>query len=261
MFSALFNRKPPLDETSVKWLFDTWHWAFRNFPVNIFFEQTRLVLADDSFFPAGVNSMQGKAELIFEKAAEYAGLSHWSWQIVDSSHCYVGHETVLPGDAGQGFSGVRKLVMERPLPVLYEARLIAHREALVASFSQTMAQYLIRTARELPPGGAVRWSQAVDLLAIFLGFGVVYTNSLPLFLPTGKDGTRRERDHLSRWDAAYALAIFCVLKGISRREVLPRLKRPMRSFFNRAMGDVAMRRDRLPDIPEVENRMSMQSRA
>jgi hypothetical protein len=226
LFSVLFNRKPPLDEMSVRWLFDTYHWAFRNFPVNIFFEQTRLVLADDGFFPAGMNSMQGKAELIFERAAQFAGLSHWPWQIVVSSHCHIGHEVVLPDEAGQAFFGARKLIVDRPLPVRYEARLISRREALLASFSQAMAQYLIRTARELPPGGATRWSQAVDLLAIFLGFGVVYANSLPLFLPAGKDGNRREEDHLSRWDAAYALAIFCVLKGIPRREVLPRLKRP-----------------------------------
>ena len=71
MFSALFNRKPPLDEMSVRWLLDTYHWAFRNFPVNIFFEQTQLVLPDDHFFPANVKSMQGKAELIFDRVAEY----------------------------------------------------------------------------------------------------------------------------------------------------------------------------------------------
>ncbi len=261
MFSALFNRKPPLDEMSARWILDTYHWAFRNFPVNIFFEQTRLVLPDDHFFPADVKSMQGRAELIFDRVAEYAGLSHWSWQVVDSTHCHVSREVILPERAGQGFSGVRRLSMDKPLPVVYEARLVGNREALVAGFAQALAQYLIRTGRELPPGGAVRWSQAVDLLTIFMGFGVVYTNSFPLFLPMSQGGSRREQDHLSQWDAAYALAIFCVLKRIPKREVLVHLKRPVRSFFNRAMSDVVMRRDQLPDIQELPERSSMKHSA
>ena len=261
MFSALFNRKPPLDEVSVRWLLDAYHWAFRNFPVNVFFEQTRLVLPDERFFPAGVKSMQGRAELIFDRVAGYAGLSHWSWQVVDSTHCHVDREVVLPEGAAQAFSRGRRLPMDRPLPVIYEARLIGNREALVAGFVHSLAQYLIRTARELPPGGAARWSQAVDLLTVFLGFGVPYVNSFPLFLPLGMDGNRCEQDHLSRWDAAYALAVFCVLKRISKREVLVRLKRPMRSFFSRAMNDVALRRDRLPDMREYQDGLSMQHRA
>ncbi len=132
----------------------------------------------------------------------------------------------------------------------YEAGLVGNLEALVARFSHTLADYLIRTLVELPPGGALRWSQGIDLLTVFMGFGVVQANSQPL-LQTGSVDEQDERAHMSRWDLLYALAIFCVLKGIPRREVTPHLKRPLRSFFSRAMADVVVRRAELERLGEL----------
>ena len=242
-------------------MFDAYRWAFRNFPINVFFEQTELVLADDRFFPMEVKSVQGQAETIFARVVEYAGMAHWSWQVADSTHYHVRGEVEIPEGARQGFSGMRKVPMAEPLPVIYEARWVGNREMLVAGFSRTLAQYLARTARELPPGGAVSWSHAIDLLTVFLGFGVVHANSLPLSLPSRPGEAPDKRDHLSQWDVAYALAIFCVLKKIPRRDVTPVLKRPLRSFFRRAMIDVQLRQGRMPELWSDESLEPLKHRA
>jgi len=248
LFSALFHRKPPLDENSIRWMFEAYGWAFRNFPANVFFDQTQLVLADDRFFPMKVKSIQGQAETVFARVVEYAGMAHWSWQVADSTHYHVRGEVEIPEGARQGFSGMRKVPMKEPLPVIYEARWVGNLEMLVAGFSHTLAQYLVRVARELPPGGAVNWPHAIDLLTIFLGFGVPHVNSLSLFHPSRSGEVPEKKDHLSQWDAAYALAIFCVLKKIPSRDATVALKRPLRSFFRRAMVDVQLRQDRTPEL-------------
>ncbi len=247
MFSALFGRRPPLEENAVRWLFEAYGWAFRNLSGGIFHLQTCLVLADGDHFPEPVASVQGTAELLFDRTAEYAGMAHWPWQVVEAVHLQAHEAAILPRGGGQAFHGARRLELERPLPVTYEPCLVANREALVAHFSRTLAGYLARTLTELPPGGAPRWSHGIDLLTVFLGFGLVYANTLPLVLAgrSGGEGATAGRDHLSRWDLLYALAIFCVLKGIPRKEVQPRLKRPLRGFFQRAYGDVQLRRPEL----------------
>jgi len=257
LFSALFNRRPPLNEHSIRWLFDAYGWAFRNLSGSIFHLQTRLVLADDAHFPVEVQSVQGRAELIFSRTAEYAGMSHWPWQVLDSTHYHLRAEVVPPRDAKQAFHGAHRLKLDAALPIIYEARLVASREVLVASFSRMLAEYLVRGLGELPPGGAPRWSHGIDLVAIFMGFGVIYANSLPLFLRGAALDIRGDRlveeDHLSRWDAAYALAIFCALKRIPKREVLPHLKRPLRGFFNRAVSDVATRKRELQVLNDLSD--------
>jgi hypothetical protein len=246
LFSALFNKRPPLEESSIRWLFDAYGWAFRNLSSSIFHLQTTLVLADDVHFPLDAHSTQGRAELLFKKAAEHAGMGHWPWQLHDCTHYHPRSEVVVPAMARQAFRGAHRLKLDTPFPVIYDPRLAVEREVLLASFARVLAGYLVRTLGELPPGGISRWSHGIDLLAIFLGFGVIYANSLPLFLAStqevlsGQQG-KCERNHLSRWDATYALAIFCALKSLPRRQVLPCLKRPLRSFFLRAMADVENR--------------------
>jgi len=210
----------------------------------VFHLQTQLVLPNEVFFPIRVQSVQGTAELVFHKAAEYAGVSHWPWQVMDATHYHLRGEVTLSKAAAQSFVGTRKLKLEKPLPVVYEPRLVANLEVLIASFARMLSEYLVRTVNELPPGGASRWSQGIDLVAVFLGFGVVYANGLPHLCP---DAVQKE-NHLSQWDITYALAIFCTLKKIPRREVLPHLKRPLRGFFNRAMVDVATRKKHLQEL-------------
>lgn len=250
MFSVMFKRKPPLDEASLLWLFDVFGWSFRNFSPAVFYQQTRLVLPTNDFFPGKVRSVQGMAELVFERVAEYAGMAHWPWQVVEQSHCYLEQNAVLPVGAGQAFPGVRRLMPTngQVLPVVYDMRHIGSPETLIAGFAHRLGQYLGQAAHEPPPGGVENWSQATEVLAVYLGFGLMFANSAFVFPPggCGSCGTTISRDNaLSQWDYVYALALFTVLKGVSPRLVRPHLKKSLRSYFQRCVADIASRKQLL----------------
>lgn len=256
MFSVLFKRKPPLDELSILWLFDVYGWALRNFSATYFNKHTLLVLPSNDHFPGRVNSTQGMAELVFARVAEYAGMSHWRWQVLDSSHCSIHQDAILPEDAGRAAPGASSTVTSPPLPVVYDARLIGNPEALIAGFAHTLAYYLGRATQEPPPGGSANWPQVTEVLAVFLGFGLMFANSAFSFHPAGcgscGTGNSGRQNYLSQWDVTYALAIFTVLKGISRREVKSHLKKSLRSHFNRCVADVKAREALLATLQEAD---------
>lgn len=264
LFSLLFRRKPPLDEASLLWLFDVFGWCFRNFSPAVFYQQTRLVLPTNDFFPGKVDSIQGMAELVFDQVAEYAGMRHWPWQVVEQSHCYRESGIVPSVGAGQAFPGARQLTLAdgKILPVVYDMRHIGNPETLIAGFAHRLGQYLGQTAQEPPPGGVENWPQATEVVAAYLGFGLMFANSAFVF-PSGGCGscaTSTSRDNaLSQWDSTYALALFTVLKGISPRLVRSHLKKSLRGYFSRCVADVASRErlvQRLQSMVDVSGQLA-----
>jgi len=255
LFSLLFKRKPPLDETTLLWLFDVFGWSLRNFSPAVFYQQTRLVLPTNEFFPGKVDSIQGMAELVFARVAEYAGMAHWPWQVVEQSHCYL--EIVMPPvGANQAFPGARQLmpVDGQIMPVVYDMRHINNPEALIAGFAHRLGQYLGHTAKEPPPGGVESWPQATEVLAVYLGFGLMFANSAFVFPPGGCGscgGAVSRESALTQWDYTYALALFAVLKGISPRLVRSHLKKSLRGYFQRCIADVNSRRQLLERLQSM----------
>ena len=95
-----------------------------------------------------------------------------------------------------------------------------------------------------PPGGVQYWPQATELLAVYLGFGLMFANSAFTF--RGGCGScynpAANRDaYLSEQEATYALAIFAVLKGISNSTVTRHLKSHLRGFYKKAAKEVNQR--------------------
>jgi hypothetical protein len=73
--------------------------------------------------------------------------------------------------------------------------------ALVAQFAREFARYLISALDEPAPGGDARRECAVEMTAVFLGFGVFLANS----------AARHADSQLSEGELAHALAMFCLL--------------------------------------------------
>ena len=83
----IFNREPVLDEESAQWLFEVYAWALKNFDADMFFNETILALPSNEYFPGHTNSVDGMANLIFDKVRDYAGMSHWPCKLVPSHAC------------------------------------------------------------------------------------------------------------------------------------------------------------------------------
>ena len=250
----LFARKTVLDEASVTWLFEVYGWCLDQFDAAEFSSGTFLVIPSNEYFPGRENSVQGMAGLIFERVQHYAGMTHWPLRLVDQSWCPSSQPAPLEIDGSRRGSHALAVDVEyeQSLPVGYDPAMIGNPEALISSFSHTLAQYLGATARVPPPGGMQNWPQATEILAVFLGFGVMFANSAFTFR-TNKcgscGGANADRtNYLSQYDVTYALAIFCTLKQIRPGEVLPHLKKSLRGFFKQSMKDIQSRGDLLAGL-------------
>jgi hypothetical protein len=245
LFSRLFRREPLLDAESVQWLIDTYGWALRNFDAAVFRDHSVLVQPNDRFFPGRVDSVEGMASLICERVKGYAGIAHWPTRLLDGRQCQLedNPRLRLPGPLRSGTAVVAEQVAEAErLPVLYDPALINNPEAMIASFAHTFAHYLGALATEPPPGGEENWPHITEVLATFLGFGLPLANSafnvrIPRCGSCAPAPVDRQ-SFLSQHDMTYALAIFCTLKGIPDREVLPHLKGSLRGFYRRARKEV-----------------------
>lgn len=229
----------------VQWLFDCYGWALEQFDAQVFQDEAVLVLPNDRFFPGRVNSVEGMANLIFDKVKEYAGVAHWPTRMVDAHQSVTQPQAKLViAGALRGSQGVSPEEAEddQQLLVPYDPALINNPEAMIATLSHQLAHYLATLAKQPPPGGEENWGQVTEVLAVFLGFGLMFANSafnvrIPRCGRCAPQPVDRQ-SFLSQYDSTYALAIFSVLKGIHNRAVLPHLKGSLRGFYKKAVKEV-----------------------
>ena len=243
---SLFKSKPLLDETTVQWLFDCYGWALLQFDVHVLRKEAVLVLPNDRFFPGRANSAEGMANLIFDRVKEYAGVSHWPTSLIDvrRSTTWAPEQLVLPGAHRASNGAMPEAVDERErLLVLYDSAMVNNPEAMIAGLSHQLAHYMVSLAKEPPPGGEQNRAHITELLAVYLGFGLMFANSafnvrIPRCGSCAPQPVDRQ-SFLSQYDTTYALAIYCVLKAIPNRTVLPHLKGSLRSFYKKAVREVS----------------------
>lgn len=258
MLFNLFKSKPLIDETTAHWLFDCFAWAMQQFDAAFFRDETLLVLPNDRFFPGRVESVEGMAQLIFERVKHYAGVTHWPTRVVDGRHCpSEGPAQLMITGPIRGRQGMmpQEVAQSQRLLIPYDPALVNNPEAMIAAFAHQLAHYLAALAKEPPPGGEQNWAQATEVLAVFLGFGLMFANSaFNVRIPSCGSCAAPAADRqsfLSQYDVSYALAIFAVLKGIPHREVLPHLKNPLRGFYRRAHQAVSANETELARLRQI----------
>jgi hypothetical protein len=210
----LFRAKPKsfLDSARREWQFDVFAWLLRNCGGYPKFLETTLVLPDEEHFPdRGMSGHAGVAAL-FRRVRDHAGMADWP--------CVVEPE---PKDA------------KAPLPAPGRIPVITYKpgelepNSLVAAFAHELARYLVETFDEPAPGGASLHEPAIELAAVFMGFGVFVANS-------ALESTRHE---LNEGELVHALALFCLLRKISPDSVAPRLNPHLRKYLRLAARDLA----------------------
>ncbi|MBL1275929.1 MAG: hypothetical protein COB30_007565 [Ectothiorhodospiraceae bacterium] len=259
MFSRFFKPPQLLDEPSIEWMFDTFEWALRNFDASVFFNETILVTPSNAHFPGSGSNAEGMASLIFDQVKQYAGMQHWPYRLVDASSIEsIPSVRVQIEGPVRGAAGVLAKVDDesQKLVVAYHQEYLHAPEVLIADYAHTLAHYLGTTAAEPPPGGEGNWPHVTELLAVFLGFGVVMAdsaNTAKIRSCGSCSGPAIERaNFLSEYDITYAMAIFCSLKAIPVRDAAPQLKSSLRPFFKKAMKDVARRKPPLLQISKEQ---------
>lgn len=254
---GFIKTKPLLEEDATHWLFDAFAWSLRNFDADVFYRETVLVNPTNQHFPGRESNAHGMAKLIFEQVKSYAGMVHWPCRLVDNNDALLNTpmQVMIEGPR-RGSKSIDALQVDeaQKLVVPYNINQLAKPEALIANYAHILAHYLGQTAGELPPGGESFWPQATELLAVFMGFGIMVANSAYTF--QGGCGScynpLAERSaFLSQDEATYALAIFCVLKDIPSNEVLPHLKKYLRPVFKAALKEIKRKDDELAKLKAI----------
>lgn len=255
----LFRQRELLEKDTVEWLFDVFAWGLRNFDRRVFFDETILVIPSNKHFPGRVNSVEGMAGLIFEQVKTYAGMKHWPCKLVDQTRISEPVQAVkvlIDGDIrGAGGIEPEAVADEHKLLIAYNPHQINNPEAMIASYAHTLAHYLGSMAQEPPPGEEELWPHMTEILAVFMGFGAMFANSASVF----RGGCGRchnplaERTaFLSQDEITYALALFCVLKDIPNKEVLPHLKKHLRPIFKKAVKQLRQENTALDKLRAVK---------
>lgn len=256
MLAAFLKSGPPLDEDSALWLFDAFAWSLNQFSAEFFRDSTVLVLPTNRYFPGRADSVHGMARLVFERAVEYAGMAHWPLALLEPGTCPIPVATpprliVNGGVRGDGSVVTLSTGGADGLPVGYDPALVGNPEALIASFAHTLAGLLAASASP-PPGGLENLPHATEVAAVFMGFGVMVANSAKTIQVRScgscGGGQKGRQSFLSQDDVTYALALFCTLKDIGPREVLPHLEKHLRPFYKKAVKDIEAREEMLASL-------------
>jgi hypothetical protein len=252
----LFKKTELLDEPTIEWLFDIYAWALRNLDAAVFYNEVILVTPSNNHFPGRESSLQGMAELIFEQVKQHAGLSHWPCQLIDVHQTDGTMQPKSPVAIHGAMWGSAGCTLEENggaerLPIAYDPALVSNPEALIAYIAQQLAHQMASMIEEAPPGGHENWLHLTEVLAVMLGFGLMFANTA-LIVKTGCGGCgslANRNNALGQFDITYALAIFCVAKGIPAKQVIAHLKSSLRGYFKRAVKDVQQRQQALARLP------------
>ncbi|MCP4326147.1 MAG: hypothetical protein GY787_30785, partial [Alteromonadales bacterium] len=212
-----------------------------------FFSRSVLVEPSDKFFPGKVDSHQAMATTVFQSTLKYSGLAHWPMQLVHPASFNSQPPAFLNLDFSAGLkrnSSTQPLLplpSELPLAITYNLNQTLKPEDLSASFAHYISQHLVAQSQLEPIGGKQYFAPATEIVAVFMGFGILMANSAYTFRGScgrcyNADANRHAT--LSEDKIVFALALFCHLKGIESAKVTKHLKKYLRSLFKQAIQQI-----------------------
>jgi len=244
MILDFFNNKPVVEESVHNWVADTYAWAITHLNGDLFKNNSQLILPTNQFFPGRVSSVHEMAEQVFKQTIEYAGMENWPLRLVEphlvnsSSLPILSTSTLLRGSSALiEVNNADKSIIN----IGYNAAQVNQPQDLVSSFVQVLATLLVSHAKELPPGGKEYLPQTIDLVACFMGFGVIFSNTAFQFKGGCGSCNNRQANRqstLTEIETIYCLAMFCSLKNIKNTAALPHLKGHLKRTFKRAVKQV-----------------------
>lgn len=233
-----------VSDASAQWMIECFDYAGTYFDQQEFAQRTQLIQPTNQFFGGRVSSVEEKAANIFEHCINYAGVAHWPFQLVHAKQ-NLGYPTLTPDTVVIERNSQQKLpavdTQNKRFLLTYNPQQTLKPEDLAASFSGLLAQYLIFHAPQLPPQGETLLAEASEVLAVYMGFGVVLANSAYTF--RGGCGScfnpsANRQASLTENEVLFALALFCHYKQLPASAATKHLKKHLKSSFKAAQRQV-----------------------
>jgi hypothetical protein len=203
--------KPFLDAPRREWQFDAFAWLLRNCGGYPKFLDTTLVLPDDQCFPDRGMGGHAGAVALFRNVRDHAGMADWPCSVRPLTE-----ESRAPGSGA-----------DRNRVIVYQPA--NDPSSLIAGFARELSRYLLDTFEEPPPGGVLLREPAIDLAAVFMGFGVFMANS----------AFETADYELNEGEFVHALAIFCLLRKLPLESADRHLNPHVRKYLRLATRDLA----------------------
>ena len=218
------RRFPPksfLDQARRDWQFAAFAWLLRNGGGYPKFLETELVLPTEEFFPE--HAMSGHAGVldIFRRVREHAGMSDWPCAVEPDPR------VDRPRLSGANSTPVIRYRPDSLAPT-----------CLVATFARELARYYTETFAEDAPGGDTLAEPALEVAAVYMGFGVFMANSA-LATAAHAAGGVEIAYALNEGELAHALAIFCLLRKVPPSAADAFLNPHLRKYLRLATRDLA----------------------
>lgn len=238
MLTGLFRPKPLLDPDSADWLQRHFDWILATIDHDFFRQHAQLVLPTNDFFPGRADSHQGMAELLLAKTQEYAGLSHWPAQLLDPNQAAIEQPQPIPRLPTRQQPAKAAQVTEcEALQVAFNPAQVNDPQAMISSFAQSLAHALLQQQPLPEQLSDEQYPLLVELVAIYLGFGIPVANSAFVFAGgcggCGKRAAQRQA-FLSQDEALFGLALFSHHLQLDDKTVNAHLKPHLKKFYKRA---------------------------
>jgi hypothetical protein len=244
-----------IDEDSHQWILETFSWAINHFDREEFKNNSQLVLPNNQFYKGSVSSVHEMALSVFKQTATYAGMQQWPIVFVTPEQFFASDQQIkvppfnmINNCRGEStpFTSLndedKGKLQEQPIMLSYRENQVNQPQDLISSIVQNLANILIVQQSSLPPGGKDFIPQAVDIIACFMGFGVIFSNTAYQFrggCGSCNNPSANRQSALPESETIHALALFCLLKKIKPKEVKPHLKSHLRKQFSLSYNAVS----------------------
>lgn len=261
MLSTFFKAKPVIDEASREWIFDTFAWCIAQLDGDFFEDNSELILPNNNFYPGSSSSVEEMAETIFANTIKYTGMTSWPIRLVSADNftpkampqlsfesTLRGENAIVTSEISSQVSGEvsYKVEGEKVVPTIdiaFHPSQLNQPQDLIAYLVQIQAGILVNQNGILPPGGKEVLAQTIDLVACFMGFGVIFANTAYQF--KGGCGSCNNRNlnrqaALPELETVYALALFSVIKRSDTKQVKKALKSHLYKPFRQAHKEISL---------------------
>ena len=261
MLSTFFKTKPVIDESSKEWIFDTFSWCLDQLDSDFFKKNSELILPNNTFYPGSSSSVEEMSAAIFANTLKYTGMSQWPIRLepaesfIQKPMPQLTFSSSLRGESAKVSSTADSQISykvegeavvsdsESSIDIAFHSSQLNQPQDMIAYLVQRQAGILVNQHGVLPPGGQETLAQTIDLVACFMGFGVIFSNTAYQF--KGGCGSCNNQNlnrqaALPELETVYALALFCVMKGIDIKQVKKELKSHLYKPFRQAHKEITL---------------------
>ena len=259
MLSTFFKTKPVIDESSKEWIFDTFSWCLDQLDSDFFKKNSELILPNNTFYPGSSSSVEEMSAAIFANTLKYTGMSQWPIRLepaesfIQKPMPQLTFSSSLRGESAKVSSTADSQISykvegeavvsdsESSIDIAFHSSQLNQPQDMIDYLVQRQAGILVNQHGVLPPGGQETLAQTIDLVACFMGFGVIFSNTAYQF--KGGCGSCNNQNlnrqaALPELETVYALALFCVMKGIEIKQVKKELKSHLYKPFRQAHKEI-----------------------